>query len=194
MNPYMMIIDDFLERPMALRDIALAREYKDTQHPDDGQVYPDICPDVPYRTKLEVEFKLETIFGRPIEEKYMIFRKYSKGYKAKYIVHTDSISCQYVLLLYLTLPEFCTGGTAFLEHVSGMKVTPVTAAGGKLWMDDCNDLSKWNVVTNCDMRFNRGCIVRADVFHAGMPLEHVHDDPNKQKLILSVFFNVLGRN
>lgn len=181
--------DGFFKNGKAVRDYAIAQEYRDTEGPD-GALYPGICAEVPGPVLAEAFLNLESLLGRQPEFRLSFFRLSLGNIVPPHWAHTDAALTKYLLLVYLTAPAQCKGGTAILQHESGMKTNPVTEEQVQLWRRDTNDQSKWKLRDVTGMAFNRGVVYRTDVFHAALPKEGFGTNPADGRLVLTIFFDV----
>ena len=177
MKTSLIIVDDFLEDPMALRDAALQQEYPNL---DSQQNYPgrnsknaQIVPGF--------DQTVAEIIGEKIEpadtSTHAHFRLALDGEKGKDSVHIDPVN--WTVLLYLTLPEHCQGGTLLFRNIkTGSDHAPfnqqeLEAMGytckDKFMSDvldkNTNDPSKWEFLTTIPMRFNRLVVLRPQQYH-----------------------------
>ena len=191
MRQYLSILDDFFERPSVVRRIALGLNYKDEVSPSDGLVYHNIAFPVPPIILQEIQVKLAYVYGCGVDVKMSYLRLSPKGSRPKYWVHTDPVLAENALIAYLNTPEQCRGGTAILEHKSGLSSSPVNEAEEKTWRRDANNMNNWDVVTSIRMKYNRAFCMSSYNFHAALPRGGFGQDVNDGRLILAVFYNLL---
>jgi hypothetical protein len=192
-----LVIDDFLRDPEALRTMALGLNYSETGP-------------YPGRTSVErinlagVEAELSTIVREPLEAmaahgKCRIALA-NDNRPAK--IHVDP--SHWSGILYLTHPEDCRGGTEFYRHLpTGMDRVPATveelnSAGLSSYEQlqreiierDALDRSKWELAMSVPMRFNRLILLRAQYWHtAGPSFGRGIDDG---RLVYLMFFRRAG--
>lgn len=177
MKTSLIIVDDFLEDPMALRNAALRQEYPKL---DNQQAYPG-------RNSRHSQIirgfdqKVSEIIGEKIEpadtSSHARFRLATAGEDGKEGVHIDPVN--WTVLLYLTLPEHCQGGTHLFRHIetnsdhapfneqelNGMGYTNKDTFMEEVVYKNTNDPSKWELLNTIPMRFNRLLIMRPQQYH-----------------------------
>lgn len=188
MRPYHLIFDGALFHPDQHRAHAVTRDFRGEVGPD-GVTYPNISGDVMDRG--EVEWALSYAMGGPVDVKLQFYRLSLADTVAPHWAHTDQIISDYLALIYLTRPEDCRGGTAIVEHVSGMKKHPRTKTELALWRQDTNRPDRWVPKTIAPMVYNRLVILPTDVFHAATP-QGFGSTPEDGRLVLISFFNKKG--
>ena len=114
MKTSLIIVDDFLEDPMTTREAALQQEYPTLDsmpnYPGHNSKHAHIIPGF--------DRAVADIIGEKIEpadtSTHAHFRLALEGEKGKDSVHIDPVN--WTVLLYLTLPEHCQGGTLFFRN------------------------------------------------------------------------------
>ena len=197
-----LIVDDFLDNPMELREIAGKLDFP---KPDGKANYPG--RNASRRIMIE---GLDGTVSRLIGEKlvptagtsHAKFRLALASDTGKAAIHIDS--SHWSGILYLTLPEHCYGGTDFYRHVpSNLDHAPYTTAhlaavglsdysevGEKLLLADTNDPDKWAHVMNLPMRFNRLVLFRPWLYHNAGP--GFGDSFANGRLIYPLFYDRAG--
>jgi hypothetical protein len=168
LKPYHLIFDGALWRPDLVREHALGLDYRGEIGPD-GVTYPNISADVPRNTRGDLEYVLSRAVGSLVDVKLCFFRLNLADTVVPHWAHTDTIMADYASFVYLSRPEDCRGGTAIIEHVSGMKRHPTTQAEADLWRQDTNRPERWVPKTLAPMAFNRLVVLPSDIFHAATP-------------------------
>lgn len=181
------VIDNFFDRPYAVRDWALSSEFKDEVSPWDGLVYHDIVTPIDPLFTTEALTKLTYVFGAPIEHKISFMRMMLEGTKLHNWVHTDATIGTYILLVYMNTPEQCRGGTLLMGHPT-LKKSPVTIEEHDLWYSHSNDEKNWRLVGKAEMAFNRACIISTEQFHASEPRGGFGHDIQTGRLVFTMFF------
>ncbi|MEL7110116.1 MAG: DUF6445 family protein [Pseudomonadota bacterium] len=114
MLPSLMVIDDFLDNPLAAREQALKLGYPTgTQrgnYAGTTSERPLKISQVSESVSKRVNYRLKGADGTL----HMHTRLTLRGDKGRTGVHIDP--CYYSGILYLSLPEHCKGGTDFYEH------------------------------------------------------------------------------
>lgn len=193
------VIDDFLNDPHQLRDLALAQEYPEyeetPQFPGRNSKYRQVINGL--------DQKISEIVGEPLVPtdgtSYAKFRIALEGDKGTSSVHIDN--AHWTTILYLTLPEHCQDGTHFFRHIpTNTDRAPYfrheyekygsTDAQELLDMTvnrDSNDPDKWEKIMTIPMRFNRMVIMRPQHWHdAG---KSFGDSVENGRLVYLSFYN-----
>lgn len=187
MRPYQLIFDAAVRDPWSLRHHATGLSYRGEIGPD-GVTYPNISTAVPDETRAEVAALLAEAIGHPIDVTLTFFRLSLGDTVAPHWAHTDRVISDYLALLYLSFPSDCRGGTAIVEHVSGMKRHPTDPLEQAIWSRDTNDQDAWETVTLAPMAFNRLVVLPSDVFHAATP-QGFGSTAKNGRLVLITFFS-----
>ena len=196
------IVDEFLDNPMELREIAGKLDFP---APDGTTNYPGRNAGRRIMVK-----GLDNAVSELVGEKLVPtpgtshgrFRLALASDTGKAAVHIDS--SHWSGILYLTLPEYCQGGTDFYRHVpSNMDHAPYKEAhleaaglsdfsevGEKLLLADTNDPDKWAHVMNLPMRFNRLVLFRPWLYHNAGP--SFGDSFDNGRLIYPLFYDRAG--
>lgn len=198
----LLIIDDFLDDPMQLR---AAAERMDFPVPETPTNYPG--RNASRRVLLDgLDNAVSNLVGEPLKPtpgtshgKFRLSLASDTGAAA---VHIDS--SHWSGILYLTLPEFCQGGTDFYrhrpsnmdhapyqtEHLAAAGLSDFSEVGEKLLLSDTNQPDKWEHVMNLPMRFNRLVLFRPWLYHNAGPSfgQSIADG----RLIYPLFFDRAG--
>lgn len=193
------IIDDFLDNAMELREVAGKVDFPE---PAEKTNYPGRNA----HRRIMIEGLNDAVSGLVGEKlvptpgtSHGKFRLTLASDTGRAGVHIDS--SHWSGILYLTLPEYCHGGTDFYRHVpSGMDHAPYTeqhlAAAGlndlsevgeKLLLADTNDPDKWEHIMSLPMRFNRLVLFRPWLYHNAGP--GFGDSLENGRLIYPLFFD-----
>ena len=193
----MIIVDDFLDNALALREAALRLTYP----PQSGTF--------PGRNSVEridiegLAQQCSRLVGEPLHAmpppqahaKSRITLAADKG-KAK--VHVDA--AHWSGILYLSRPEDCRGGTEFFRHLptntdrapySDAEAAALGFASAKGMVDeilgrDGLDDSKWELTQRVPMRFNRLLLLRPWLWHTAG--ENFGDSLENGRLVYLMFF------
>jgi hypothetical protein len=198
MLPSMLIIDDFLRDPYAVRARALALTYdasnKKGNYP--GLVSHEALPltglDEAVSARLGV--KVQPAAGTT-HAHCRLTLKNDRGISG---VHIDPAF--YSGILYLNLPEHCRGGTDFFRHKpTGLERVPqtmqelaptgfadVNALIEQVVNGDTNKPARWERVMTVPMRFNRLLLFSPWLFHNAAP--GFGDRPENGRLVHLQFF------
>lgn len=177
MLPSLLILDDFLSDPLAARRAALALDYDASFKRGN---YPGHISTTPLAIQ-GLDARISDIIRAPVEPapgtSHNHCRITLKGDKGRSGVHIDPAF--YSGILYLSLPEYCKGGTEFFRHKrTGLERVPndpveVTNAGypdiNMLIEDvvnrDTMNKAKWERTMLIPMRFNRLILFSPWLFH-----------------------------
>ena len=181
MTASLIVIDDFLGNPYEIRDIALGLDY-----PDPGERTAYAGRNSSQRLRIDgLEAEISRIVAEKVEANrdsmHATCRITLAGATGQNTVHVDP--GQWSGTLYLTLPEYCTGGTDFFRHLptgtDGVPITPAEQAATGIFSfrdvfdrilgPDANDSTKWERVLRIPMRFNRLVLFRPWLWHSGGP-------------------------
>ena len=196
-----LIIDDFFQDPVEIRNSFLKMDYPDSKgtanYPgrDSSQRLdlPGIDEFVSELTGEKVISKMSPSHG------HARISMASDDIDRKYTVHIDP-GAVWSGIIYLNLPEQCQGGTEFFRHIeTGMERAPIyphelEAMGAKNYMDGCakiiendsNDMSKWEPTMTVPMRFNRLVLLRPWYFHtSGISFGNTNEN---SRLVYLLFF------
>lgn len=194
----LIVVDDFLDDPYALRNAALRLNY------------PEVKATYPGRNSVErinldgLNSEVSRLVGEPLvpmthnqaHGKCRIALGSDTG-TAK--VHVDG--SHWSGILYLSKPEDCRGGTEFFRHIpTNTERAPYSdkeslekfgAPSAKQWVADLlerdtADDSKWELTMRVPMRFNRLVLLRPWLWHTAG--ESFGDSMENGRLIYLMFF------
>lgn len=188
--------DDFAPDAKEIRQKVIDGGFTSETGPD-GATYTGIC-------KLQVfEWfdRIAEIVGSPIVPKLSCFRLNLAGEKPHSWVHSDDICAKYASVLYLNLPEQCSGGTAFWKHDAlGLDRLPPKEALApqginpdafyKLIEREWKDLTFWKQTALIEMKFNRFVTYPTCLFHSRYPFEAFGSGPKDGRLIWVCFYDL----
>lgn len=179
-----LVVDNFLDNPLAVREHARLSEFYDWLGPD-GQVYRRVSLlKVP-----GVEQKLYEIFGQ-YSMLGQAYRLNYEGERPNQSIHSDMGWGTHALVLYLCEGE---GGTAFWKH-KATGATRIKVDDQELFeqvKDDWEDADKWDQSLVVDLKFNRAVIYSSELFHSRFPFEAFGSHPGNGRLIAVAFFTPL---
>ncbi len=198
-----LIIDDFYDDPYPVRDAALHTDYErrvgEVYYPGDNSV-----------RSFEVD-GLNEIVSRLVHEPVMRtpdtahcqFRLATAGAesRASLRIHVDGAN-YWSGIVYLTLPEYCRGGTEFYRHkglgsdhaplydseVAGSGYESCALFTQDLTRKDSNDKSNWEHLFTVPMRFNRCVLFRPWFWHT--PGKSFGDREENARLVQMFFFTL----
>ncbi|WP_404373138.1 DUF6445 family protein [Sphingomonas sp. MMS24-J45] len=181
MLPSLLVIDDFLTDPHAVRRAALGLGYDPALKAGN---YPGVLSNDPLAIK-GLDAAVAARIGVPVAPmpgtSHGHCRLTLAGDKGISGVHIDP--CFYSGILYLSLPEHARGGTDFFRHrPTGLDRVPSTDLGLlESGFADVNDLvervvnadttkpARWEKVMSVPMRFNRLLLFSPWLFHDAAP-------------------------
>lgn len=196
----LIIIDDFLNDPHQLRNLALGQNY-----PEYDQLPPFPGRNSEFRQVINgLDRKISEIVGEPLVStqgtSYSKFRLALEGDKGTHSVHVDN--AHWTSILFLTLPEHCQDGTHLFRHKpTNTDRAPINRSEYHLYggattqqevLDntvnkDSNDPSKWEKIMTVPMRFNRMMLFRPQQWHdAGLSFG---DSVENGRLVYLNFYN-----
>lgn len=177
----MLIIDDAFDDPMAFRKHAVSQNYPEhtgrLTFAGRNSEKPTVVPGFAEAISQMVSERLKM----PQDPRFLhaFFRLTVDGEASRRQVHVDPSNLWWVGVLYLTLPEFCQGGTVFYRHKElGLDRTPEDTADlerigvgsvADLLERDGNDMDKWEHIMTLPMRFNRLVLYRPWLWHSAGP-------------------------
>ncbi len=193
------VVDDFLGDPQALRDAALEQKYP---VPETPQFYPGRDSQYPQIIN-GYDQKIAELIGEPVvpaaTSSHGHFRLALEGDTGSEGVHIDNV--HWTAILYLSQPEHCIGGTHLFRHIeTGTDHAPYNSAelaalgfsSQQQFLDDVinkntNDRSKWEELMTIPMRYNRLVIIKPQQYHdAGISFG---DSPENGRLIYVCAYN-----
>lgn len=202
MTTSLIIVDDFLGNAHEVREGALKLDY--TQ-PEEKTYFPG--RNSTQRVNIE---GMEQEVSRLVRERltptpgsgHGKFRVALADDKGTAGVHIDE--SHWSGLLYLSLPEDCSGGTDFLRHIptntnhapssdaelAAMGFTSYREVWDKILWPDTNDQSKWETTMSVPMRFNRLVLLRPWLWHNAGP--GFGNNIANGRLIYLMFFDSQG--
>lgn len=186
-----LVIDDFLDGFEALREYADKADYRDVTNPVDGAVYPGIHYAMPEGVVADVVRSLGFL-GFNANVVQLFLRLSVDGAPVHNAVHTDVLTGDWTVLMYMNRPEHCRGGTSILTHVDGMKQNPANEAEAEVWLRDSNTPERWNEEFLCPMKSNRAFIYPAALFHRAEPMGGFGDSPENGRLVMTAFLKNQG--
>ncbi|MCR9257099.1 MAG: DUF6445 family protein [Alphaproteobacteria bacterium] len=177
----MLIVDDVFDEPMQFREHAISQPFPEHEgrltFAGRNSAGPTMVPGFAEAVGQLVGEKLTV----PQDPRFLhsYFRLTLDGESSRRQVHADPSSLWWVGVLYLTLPEYCQGGTLFYRHRElGLDRTPENEEDlekvgvnsvADLLERDGNDMDKWEHTMTLPMRFNRLVLYRPWLWHTAGP-------------------------
>ena len=189
---------EFFEIENVFDDFDRVREYFDTAtfedktNPVDGVVYPNIHEAIPEDIELQLVDRINDALADNLEVKegIMFARLSPEGVEAPHQVHTDISMGSHSCMVFLNRKEDCEGGTAFVQHETGLFHHPINDTDLDIWKRDCNITDKWETVARCEMEPNKACIFNSVLMHRAEPVEGFGTNAKDGRLVLTFFFNI----
>lgn len=181
MKLHSQIYDNFIESYDYFRTFCDTAKYEDTVNRFDGFTYPGVCMQAPFEI---IQYALVKAIGHA-NLIHGALRLSTQGVKAPYHVHADDfMGGQYTVILYLSRPEHCQGGTSFMRH----KATGHLYGKQGGWEQDEANPEAWEVDSYCPMRSNRAVIFDSRLLHRADPMDGFgHDATNGRLVFVGVF-------
>jgi hypothetical protein len=199
MQTSIMVIDDFFDNAMQLREMALGLDYP---KPQQATYFPGRNSATPIHVD-GLGRHVSRLVGEPLQPapgtSHGKFRVTLAGDEGQGDIHVDA-QCHWSAIYYLSLPEHCQGGTDFFRHkATNMDTAPVFARDrerlGMKSFDDVvdqiikphsRDRSQWEHIMRVPMRFNRLVLLRPWFWHTAGP--GFGQSPEDGRLIQMMFF------
>jgi len=183
------IIDDFIGGFEAYRDTLDSHIFSGVQSPVDGVFYKGVSADIPQHIADNIKANLD-LYYENVEIKHQFLRISQEGIFAPLQAHNDADMGTHSCMLYLNRREDCTGGTSFISHVDeGMPYGPENDEQYKVWQDDFNTESRWNIDEIATMKPNRAVMFDADRMHRSEPVGGFGRTTKDARLVLVTFFD-----
>lgn len=145
--------------------------------------------------------RISQLVGKPITPRLSCFRLNLEGELPHSWVHSDDICAKHASVLYLNLPEQCTGGTAFWKHkilgidrLPAREEIPDADEFYKRMDREWKELDLWEQVRLIPMHFNRFITYPTCLFHSRYPHEAFGKGPEDGRLIWICFYDLKGEN
>lgn len=187
MSTSIIIIDDFLDDPFALREIAMGLDYPPPEQLKKATYFPGRNSAQRIDLRGTDEFISQTTgvrlkgFGLKEGTSHARFRVCTANEKGKGGVHIDN--SEWSGILYLNPNEQTQGGTDFLRHKrTGLDRAPTTpeelkeqgfSSYDEVWpkilTPDGKNSSAWELEMRVPARFNRLVLLRPNLFHNPTP-------------------------
>lgn len=178
-NERFLIIDDFYSNPTGVRELARNAEYlpkgvASKNFAGEESVHPFFSEGLVQKFEAAVGAKIKV---EPERNAFGRFRKALEADRRRTRVHSDNTD--WTAVIYLTPAEHCRGGTQFFRHrETGLDGPPSAKTLEQLGMTqqqfdigvvfrDSLKSDCWDVVDQCDMRFNRCVLLRGRDFYHG---------------------------
>ena len=160
-------IDDFLDDPIAAREQILNLDFESPLNPANGVV--SFNAHIPENLLEEMKPKIEAALSSRID-----FHPRSKcaltfeNHPHPHVCHVDGgdnmCKFNWTVIVYLNTPEQCTGGTNFFKHLPTGHI--YNKNGFAQYFPDYPDKTKWELIEQVEMKFNRVLFCPAWRFHS----------------------------
>jgi hypothetical protein len=193
----LIIVDDFLDNALALREAALRLTYPPQQGMFPGRNSVERI-DIDGLAQQVSQLVGEPLEGMPAPQAHGKSRITLAQDKGKAKVHVDA--AHWSGILYLSRPEDCRGGTEFFRHLptntdrapyddseaAAMGYASAKAMTAQVLESDSTDDSKWEMTMRVPMRFNRLILLRPWLWHTAG--ENFGDTLENGRLVYLMFF------
>lgn len=179
---HVIIVDDFLPNPLAVRKLALGSEYPVTGNYPGARTTPYGHNDI---KKMFEQILQRKITHWPTDSYNGSFQYTTRDMKSW--IHRDCTD--YAAVLYLTPNAPLNAGTRFYRHkITGAEYAPVDSDIEKILNNDSQDFSKWDVVDVVANKFNR--LVMFDGRRSHMSDQYFGTCLENGRLFQTFFFDV----
>jgi hypothetical protein len=196
-----LIIDDFYTKPERIRELALNAEYN---HFKDLSNFPGAESKKSFFSANHVK-RFEELLNRRVyfdPDKYIFgkFRFATHQDEARTCVHLDW-NVDWTAVIYLSLTEHCRGGLGLFKHrETGLTKLPtseelltynctsVSEFDKRYIIPVTKDLSKWELIIEIPIKFNRLVLFRGSNYFHGIT-EQFGDSLENSRLTQNFFFN-----
>ena len=193
----LIIVDDFLDNALALREAALRLTY-----PPQAGMFPGRNSveriNIAGLSEQVSQLVGEPVQGMPAPQAHAKSRITLAADVGKAKVHVDA--AHWSGILYLSKPEDCRGGTEFFRHLASktdrapydddeamaLGYASAKAMTTEVLESDSTDASKWELTMRVPMRFNRLILLRPWLWHTAG--ENFGDTPENGRLVYLMFF------
>ena len=193
----LIIVDDFLDNALALREAALRLTYPPQQGMFPGRNSVERI-DIDGLAQQASQLVGEPLEGMPAPQAHGKSRITLAQDKGKAKVHVDA--AHWSGILYLSKPEDCRGGTEFFRHLptntdrapyddseaAAMGYASAKGMTAQVLESDSTDDSKWEMTMRVPMRFNRLILLRPLLWHTAG--ENFGDTLENGRLVYLMFF------
>lgn len=197
MNASLIVIDDFMPDPGALRDFGLSHDF--SKAPEfDGNTYEGFAP-VKDFARLGEYFsqRISSAIAANVKVRMACFVAGSAGFSTKQWIHADNNCGVLAGVLYLfDKPGF---GTAFWRHKSGAEYMseffaanqhrPVEEVVATMQNHGRSD-AMWERTDYVESKFNRLILYPTDKFHSRWPEHLFGDKPENCRLTMTLFLDM----
>lgn len=181
-------IDNFLDDPQLVRDLAINAEYEDWLGPD-GQVYKRISRVINPEVMKHILLPIIDVVG-PIDLLGMGFRLNYGNEIPNTTIHTDLGWGSHALVIYLNDTQEDLGGTAFWTHraTGTERIDPGDVDLFEIVKNDWDNEEAWDMKEYVPMKFNRATIYESAFYHSRYPFDAFGSTPEDGRLIAVAFF------
>lgn len=197
MRHSLIIVDDFLENPQEILEMALNQEFLD--HEWRGAVYDGLSPSSRFDPTREISQAMRF----PVKIDISFFRLALSGQRPGSI-HTDSVESTWAGVLYLSDPEKELAGTAFWSHkdygwdrlppaeyLVDNGINPDSEFKEKIASEGYVE-NLWDLNSVVGARYNRFVAYPTEFFHSRYPRFSMATDKFDGRLTWSCFFREEG--
>lgn len=183
-----LVVDDFLFYPRAVRGEILEQPFADYVSEWDGVTYPGICQTVPAWIQQSIMGILQQLMGAPLQLVTCFARAtYPNVAAAPNKIHSDRIMGQYAAHIYLSQVWPPGAGTSFWRHPTEGEYHTERTDTMRV-SADANNPEAWSRYMLVQGKFNRLVIHDADLWHCAEPIGGWGEEPSSARLVLTTFF------
>jgi hypothetical protein len=192
METNLIITDDFYQNPDEVREYALSQEFSVRGNYPGQRTSPVFYDGL----KNSIQYIIQQAGGKITQ-----FEEFDYNTAFQYTtiedkswIHADQTT-KWAGVCYLTPTAPITAGTALYKHKETGLYKAATNPDGsynkelmdKIYEEDCNDVSKWEMVDIVGNKYNRLVLYRGDLFHSS--LDYFGTSKYDGRLFQTFFFN-----
>ena len=160
-------IDDFLDNPHQAREQILNLDFQAPLDPKNGVV--SFNGHIPENLLAEMKPKIEKALSKRIDfhprsKCALTFEKHPHPHVCHVDGGNNMSRFNWTVIVYLNEPEQCNGGTNFFKHIPTGHI--YNKEGINRYFQDYSDKTKWEMIEQVDMKFNRVLFCPAWLFHS----------------------------
>jgi len=187
----LIVIDNFYENPMEVRNFALKQEYIEQKCIEDSycigkRTRPFACQEHKERFQKILEPLVGKIINFPFDTENGKFQ-YSTSNEHSW-VHHDKNGTNYAGIIYLTPDAPVESGTAFYQYIDGTMNADESTLMKSDYIKYDKDMTKWKLVDKVGNVFNRLVLFDSSRYHTGV--DFFGSDIYNSRLYQLFFFSI----